>query len=66
MRVVVTRVGPDGTMGRRMVDLAASGDAVPWEGLIVRALASLPFYRPVPGDPACYLRVGEGCAGRRS
>ncbi len=59
MRVVVTRIGPDGTMRRRMVDTAASGDAGPWEELIARALAAPPPYRPVPGGPVYHLRVGE-------
>ena len=59
MRVVVTRIGPDGTMSHRMVDTAASSDAGPWEDLIARALASLPLYRPVPGDPVYHLRVDE-------
>jgi hypothetical protein len=49
MRVVVTRIGPDGTMRRRVVDTAASSDAGPWEKLIARALAAPPPYRPVPG-----------------
>jgi hypothetical protein len=59
MRVVVTRIGQDGTMGRRMVDTAASSDANPWKDLIVRALAAPPPYRPVPGDPVYHLRVDE-------
>ena len=59
MRVVVTRIEPDGTTGRRMVDTAASGDAGPWEDLIARALASPPPYRPVPGDPVYHIRVDE-------
>jgi hypothetical protein len=59
MRVVVTRIGPDGTMSRRMVDTAASSDAGPWEGLIARALASPPLYRLVPGDPVYHLRIDE-------
>ena len=59
MRVVVTRIDPDGTMSRRMVDTAASGDAGPWQDLIARALASPPPYRPVPGDPVYHLRAGE-------
>ena len=33
MRVVVIRIGPDGIMGRRMVDTAALSDAGPWENL---------------------------------
>jgi hypothetical protein len=36
-------------MRRRMADVAASGDAGPWEELIARALAAPPPYRPVPG-----------------
>jgi hypothetical protein len=59
MRVVVTRIGRDGTMDRRMVDTAASSDAGPWEDLIARALASPPLYRPVPGDPVYQVRVDE-------
>jgi hypothetical protein len=59
MRVVVTRIGPDGTMRRRMVDTAASSDAGPWEELIARALAARPPYRPVPGGPVYHLRVDE-------
>jgi hypothetical protein len=59
MRVVVTRIGPDGTMRRRMVDTAASSDADPWEELIARALAAPPPYRPVPGGPVYHLRVDE-------
>jgi hypothetical protein len=59
MRVVVTRIDPDGTMSRRMVDTGASSDARPWEDLIARALASPPLYRPVPADPVYHLRVDE-------
>jgi hypothetical protein len=56
MRVIVTRIGPDGTM-RRMVDTAASSDASLWEEMTAHALAAPPPYRPVPGDPVCHLRV---------
>jgi hypothetical protein len=59
MRVAVTRIGPDGTMRRRMVDTAASSDAGPWEELIARALAAPPPYRPVPGGPVYHLRIDE-------
>jgi hypothetical protein len=59
MRVVVTRIGPDGTMRRRMVDTAASSDVGPWEDLITRALAAPPLYRPAPGGPVYHLRVDE-------
>jgi hypothetical protein len=59
MRVVVTRIGPDGTMGRRMIDTAASSNAGRWEDLIACALASPPLYRPVPAEPVYHLRADE-------
>ena len=59
MRVVVTRIGPDGTMRRRMVDTAASGDVGPWEELIPRALAAPPPNRPGTRGPVYHLRAGE-------
>ena len=59
MRVVVTRIGPDGTMGRRLVDTAVSSEAGRWEELIARALAAPPRYRPVPGGLVYHLRVDE-------
>ncbi len=62
MRVVVTLIGPDGTMRRRMVDTAASSDSGPWEELLARALAALPPYRAVPGGAVCHLRVDDQVA----
>jgi hypothetical protein len=62
MRVVVTLIGPDGAMRRRMVDTAASRDTGPWEELLARALAVLPPYRAVPGGTVCHLRVGDQVA----
>jgi hypothetical protein len=59
MRVVVTRIGPDGTMRRRMLYTAAPSDASPWEDLIAPALAAPPPYRPVPGGPVYHLRVDD-------
>ena len=59
MRVVVTRIGPDGTMRRRMADTAASGDVGPWEELIARALAAPPPNRPGTRGPVYHLRAGE-------
>ena len=53
MRVVVTRIGPDGTMRRRMADTAVSGDVGPWEELIARALVC-PAAQP-PGYPGSGL-----------
>jgi hypothetical protein len=62
MRVVVTLIGPDGTMWRRMVDTAASSDSGAWEELLARALAALPPYRAVPGGPVYHLRVDDQVA----
>ena len=59
MRVVVTRIGPDGTMRRRMADTAVSGDVGPWEELIARALAAPPPNRPGTRGPVYHLRAGE-------
>jgi hypothetical protein len=59
MRVVVTLVGPDGAMRRRMVDTGAPGDTGPWEELLARALATLPPYRAVPGGTIYHLRVDD-------
>lgn len=59
MRVVVTLIGPDGTMRRRMVDTAASSDTGPWEELLARALAAPPPYRAVPGGAVYHLRADQ-------
>jgi hypothetical protein len=59
MRVVVTRIGQDGTMRRRMVDTAASCAVGPWEELTARALVATPPYRPVPGGPVYHLCVDD-------
>jgi hypothetical protein len=59
MRVVVTLIGPDGTMRRRMVDTAASSDAGPWEELLARAL---PACRPAARfreRPVYHLHVDD-------
>ena len=62
MRVVVTLIGPDGAMRRRMVDTAASSDTSPWEELLARALAPLPPYRAVPGGAVYHIRVDDQVA----
>jgi hypothetical protein len=59
MRVVVTLIGPDGTMRRLMVDTAASSDTGPWEELLARALAAVPPYRAVAGEAVYHLRVDD-------
>jgi hypothetical protein len=62
MRVVVTLIGPDGSIERRMVDTAASSDPGAWEELLARALACLPSYRAVPGRAVYHLRVDDQAA----
>jgi hypothetical protein len=57
VRVVVTRIEPDGTMHRRMVETAQQSDPKNWENLAVRALAAQPPYRPVPGTAVYHLCV---------
>jgi hypothetical protein len=58
MRVVVTRIEPDGTMHRRMVDTAEQRDPENWDDLAARALAAQPPYGPVPGTAVYHLCVG--------
>jgi len=60
VRVVATRIEQDGTMLRRMVDTARCRGGRQWEDLAVRALATPPPYRPVPGTPVYHLNVGDG------
>jgi hypothetical protein len=57
VRVVVTRIEPDGTMHRRMVDTAQQSNPCNWDDLAARALAIQPPYRPIPGTAIYYLRV---------
>jgi hypothetical protein len=59
MRVVVTQISQDGTMRRRMVDTAVSGDVGLWEELAARALAAPSPYHLVPGGPVYHLRVDD-------
>jgi hypothetical protein len=59
MRVVVTRIEPDGTMQRRVVDTAQRDDGTRWEDLVGRALASPPAYRPVPGTAVYHVSVDD-------
>jgi hypothetical protein len=44
VRVVLTRIEPDGTMHRRMVDTAQQSNPRNWEHLAARALAIHPPY----------------------
>jgi hypothetical protein len=61
VRVVVTRIEPDGTMCRRMVDTAQQSDPGNWDDLAARAVAAQPPpYRPVPGTAIYHLCVDGG------
>jgi hypothetical protein len=55
MRVIATRIEPDGTMQRRVVDTAHCSDRARWEALAARALAIPPPYRPEPGAVIYHL-----------
>jgi len=59
MRVVATRIEPDGAMQRRVVDTASCGDGAQWEDLATRALAIPPRYRPVPGCAIYHISADD-------
>jgi hypothetical protein len=60
MRVIVTRIGPDGTWGLWIVDTAGVRRRRPVAGTHrPRALAVPPPCRPVPAGLVCHLRVGD-------
>ena len=59
MKIVVTRIGQDGAVWRRMIDTAERDDAGQWEAQVARALAAVPPYQPVPGSPVCHVRVDD-------
>jgi hypothetical protein len=57
--LVVTRIGSDGSVRRRMLDTAGRADAGRWEGLVGRAPAAAPPYQAVPGSTVYHLRVDD-------
>jgi hypothetical protein len=59
MRVVATRIEPDGTMQRRMVDTAQQSDRRLWEDLAARAIGVPVPYRPAPGIAVYHLSVDD-------
>ena len=59
MRVVATRIEPDGTMQRRMVDTARQSDRRLWEDLAARAVSVSVPYRPAPGIAVYHIRVDD-------
>jgi hypothetical protein len=60
VKIVVTRIGQDGTVWRRMIDTAERDDGDQWAAHVANALATEPPpYRPVPGSPVCHVRVDD-------
>jgi hypothetical protein len=59
MRVVATRIEPDGSWQRRVVDTTQRDDGARWEDLAGRALASLSPGRPVPGAAIYHVSVDD-------
>jgi len=59
MRVVATRIEPDGTMQRRMVDTAEQSDRRLWEDLATRAVGTPVPYCPAPGIAVYHIRVDD-------
>ena len=59
MRVVATRIDPDGTLHRRMVDTAQQSDRQLWEDLAARAVGGPVPYRPAPGIIVYHISVDD-------
>ena len=59
MRVVATRIEPDGTVQRRMVDTAQCSDRRLWEDLAAGAIGVPVPYRPVPGIAVYHIKVDD-------
>jgi hypothetical protein len=59
MRVVATRIEPDGTMHRRMVDTARQSDRRLWEDLAARAIEVPVPYRPALGIAIYHISVDD-------
>jgi hypothetical protein len=57
MRVVATRIEPDGTVQRRILDTAQQSDRRLWEDLAARAVGVPAPYRPAPGIAVHHIRV---------
>jgi hypothetical protein len=59
MRVVATRIEPDGTVQRRMVDTARQSDRRLWEDLAAHAVGIPVPYRPAPGIAVYHIRLDD-------
>jgi hypothetical protein len=55
----VTRIDPDGTLHRRMVDTAQQSDRQLWEDLAARAVGGAVPYRPAPGIAVYHISVDD-------
>ena len=55
----MTRIDPDGTLHRRMVDTARQSDHQLWEDLAARAVGVPVPYRPVPGIAVYHISVDD-------
>jgi hypothetical protein len=55
----VTRIDPDGTLHRRMVDTAQQSDRQLWEDLAARAVGGPVPYRPAPGITVYHINVDD-------
>ena len=58
-RVIATRIEPDGTMQRRMVDTARQSDRRLWEDLAARAAGVPVPYRPAPGIAVSHIKLDD-------
>ncbi len=56
VRVVATRIDPDGTMLRRVVDTVERSDGKEWEDLAARALIAAPVFLVAEQDLTGPLR----------
>jgi hypothetical protein len=59
MRVAATRIEPDGTVQRRMVDTAQQTDPWLWEDLAARAIGVPVPYRPALGIAIYHISVDD-------
>jgi hypothetical protein len=59
VRVVVTEIGWDGSIRRRVLDTWCLAGADRWESLLGQVLAVPPPYRAAPGRPVYVIHAGD-------
>jgi hypothetical protein len=59
VRIVVTEIGWDGSIRRRVLDTSGLTGAGRWEDLIERVLAVPPPYRAAPGSSVYVIHAGD-------